>query len=110
MNIVKTGLMGEWKAERFLKKQGMRVLRRRYQTPHGEIDLILQDEEIIVFAEVKYRPAGQMGDGASAVDMQKQNRLHYAARRYLKDHPNAFVRFDVVEITAAGIRHIPNAF
>ena len=92
MNIVKTGLMGEWKAERFLKKQGMRVLRRRYQTPHGEIDLILQDGEIIVFAEVKYRPAGQMGDGASAVDMQKQNRLHSGKTlklvRYLKAKSN----------------------
>ena len=110
MNITKLGLLGEWKAELYLKKQGIRILKRRFRTPHGEIDLIGRDSSTLVFIEVKYRPAGQMGDGASAVDMQKQNRLHYAARRYLKDHPNAFVRFDVVEITAAGIRHIPNAF
>lgn len=110
MNITAIGLLGEWRAERFLKKKGMRLLCRRFKTPHGEIDLVLKDGETLVFAEVKYRPAGQMGQGASAVDMQKKKNLRYAARHYLSRHTHAFFRFDVVEITAAGIRHIPNAF
>lgn len=110
MNITNIGLLGEWRAERFLKKKGMRLLCRRFKTPHGEIDLVLKDGETLVFAEVKYRPAGQMGQGASAVDMQKKKNLRYAARHYLSRHTHAFFRFDVVEITAAGIRHIPNAF
>lgn len=110
MNITFLGLLGEWRAERFLKKKGMRVLCRRYQTPHGEIDLILQDGKTLVFAEVKYRPTGRMGQGVSAVDMQKRKRLRYAARHYLAHRQSEFFRFDVVEITAAGVRHIPNAF
>lgn len=104
-----TGLLGEWRAERHLKRLGMRVLARRYATPHGEIDLILRHGDVLVFVEVKYRPAGRMGDGAMAVDRKKKMHLRFAARHYLQGHPAESFRFDVVEITAAGIRHIPNA-
>lgn len=110
MNITKIGLLGELRAEYALKKRGMRILHRRFQTPHGEIDLIAKDGDVLVFAEVKYRPSGRMGEGAQAVDAQKRSRLRYAASRYLSAHPVPFFRFDVVEITAAGVRHIPNAF
>ena len=110
MNITRIGLLGEWKAARYLKKQGMRILQKRYRTKHGEIDLILQDGDTLVFAEVKYRPSGQMGDGLSTIDTQKKKRLRYAAGCYLASHPATYVRFDAVEITSAGLRHIPNAF
>lgn len=109
MNIAKLGLLGEWKAERFLKKQGMRILHRRYQTPHGEIDLIAKDGPVLIFVEVKYRPKGHMGDGIQAIDQQKKKRLRYAARYYLQSNGQQALRFDALEITAAGIRHIPHA-
>lgn len=108
MNITKLGLFGEWKAERYLKKKGMRILQRRYHTPHGEIDLIAKEDSLLVFVEVKYRPSGQMGDGLHAIDAQKQKRLRYAARHYLQLKGQQPVRFDAVEITASGIRHIPH--
>ncbi len=110
MNIGKTGLLGEWKAEKYLKKQGFRILHRRYRTPHGEIDLIAMDQNVLVFVEVKYRPSGQMGDGIAFVDKNKIRRIRYAAQHYLLRHPYDTLRFDVVEITSAGVRHIPNAF
>lgn len=104
-----TGLIGEREAARFLKRQGMRILARRYRTAHGEIDLIARDGDTLVFVEVKARAKGRIDEGAQAVNREKKRHLRYAAQAYLSGHPSERVRFDVVEITAAGIRHIPDA-
>lgn len=104
------GLTGEGKAARYLKKQGMRILKARYRTPHGEIDLIARDGSTLVFVEVKYRPKGQMGDGIAAIDRQKRQRLRYAANYYLAANPAENYRFDAIEITSSGLRHLPHAF
>ena len=110
MNIWQEGLLGEMRAARQMKKQGMRILERRYRTAHGEIDLIAPEGDTLVFIEVKARAKGKMGAGAQAVNREKQKHLRYAARHYLQTHPAGKVRFDVVEISAAGLRHIKNAF
>ena len=99
-------------AEDYLCRQGMVILARRYRAGDGEIDLILQDGECIVFAEVKYRPHGNAGSGLNAITSAKQRRmlnaaLHYIVDNGLNDHT---ARFDAVEITRDGILHIPNAF
>ena len=49
-------------------------------------------------------------DGARAVDQEKRGHLRQAAQIYLSAHPAGRVRFDVMEISAAGVRHIKNAF
>lgn len=110
MNKNETGLLGEWRAARYLKRLGYRIIKLRYRTHHGEIDLIARDGDTLVMVEVKARPAGQMGDGVRAVDLQKQKHLRFAAQQYLLGRNAQSVRFDVVEISAAGIRHIKNAF
>ena len=104
------GLLGEWQAARYLKRQGMRILEKRFRTAHGEIDLIARDGETLVFIEVKSRPRGKMGEGVQAVNREKRGHLRYAAEIYLKNQPAVPVRFDVVEITASGLRHLKNAF
>lgn len=110
MNIWEKGFFGEWRAARYAKGRGMRILEKRYRTAHGEIDLIARDGAEIVFIEVKYRPKGKMGEGAAAVHYKKKQHLRYSAAYYLKSHPAERIRFDVMEISAAGIRHIKNAF
>ena len=110
MNQQEIGLLGEWQAARYLKKQGMRIVARRYRAAHGEIDLIARDGDALVFVEVKARPKGTLHDGARAVNADKRRHLRSAASAYLAAHPCPRVRFDVVEITAAGPRHIKNAF
>ena len=109
-NAFSAGLLGEWQAARYLKHQGMQILAKRFRTAHGEIDLIARDGETLVFIEVKSRPRGKMGEGALAVNREKQGHLRYAAQVYLQSHPAHRVRFDVVEITASGLRHLKNAF
>lgn len=98
------------RAARFLRKQGYKILARRYRASRGEIDLIVREGGTTVFVEVKYRPRGEIGDGARAVNADKRRHLRYAAERWLLSHPCGSVRFDVVEITASGARQIRNAF
>ena len=104
-----TGWLGESRAARYLKKQGMRVEARRFRGGRGEIDLVARDGSTLVFVEVKTREKGRLGDGAKAVDADKRRRLRSAAQAYLTVHPAQDVRFDVIEITAAGLRHIRGA-
>lgn len=108
MTIFETGLLGEMRAARYLKKQGMRIVQGRYRVPGGEIDLIARDGETLVFVEVKYRPKGHIGDGMRAIDREKLRCVRRAAAVYLSAHPCGNVRFDAVEITAAGVRHWKN--
>lgn len=107
-----TGLRGEAQAEAYLCRKGMTVLARRYRAQDGEIDLVMQDGETIVFVEVKARPAGRAGMGLMAVTPAKQRRMTHAALAFLAEREwmNRPVRFDVVEITAQGLRHVANAF
>ena len=108
---VQAGLLGEYRALKLLRRQGMKLLAWRYRAAGGEVDLILRDGEQAVFCEVKYRPDGRPGDGLFAVDRMKRRRIRQAAGHWLLRH-SGFVssRFDVVEITRAGTRHIPDAF
>ena len=105
------GLASESRALQYLEKQGMRLVHRRYRAPGGEADLIMRDKDTLVFVEVKYRQTGISGDGLMAVTRKKQRRIVKTALYYLaaNDHDDP-VRFDVVEETADGIRHIKDAF
>lgn len=108
-----TGLWGEdYAAEYLTKKLGMVLLEQRYRTKRGEIDLIMSDRDTIVFVEVKTRRTGQTGNGLSAVNLEKQKRITYAAELYLmkKNWLRKSVRFDLVEIHGFEVIHIPNAF
>ena len=108
----KAGLFGESQAEEYLCNLGLQPLSRRYRGADGEIDLVMQDGEYIVFVEVKSRPCSPVGSGLLAVTPTKQRRITHAALTFLSErewmeHP---IRFDVVEISSSGILHIPNAF
>ena len=111
MSIQETGLLGEIRAASYARRHGMRILSRRYRAGRDEIDLIVREGECLVFIEVKTRPHGRIGDGARAVNGEKQRHIRTAARQYLALHPwQGEIRFDVMEISAAGLRHIKNAF
>lgn len=110
MSIFEAGLSGENRAAAYLKNHGMRILEKRFRTPHGEIDLIARDRDTLVFVEVKARPHSGEGEGLLAVNAKKREHLRYAAQVYLQSHPWDQVRFDVIEISADGLRHIKNAF
>jgi putative endonuclease len=112
------GNEGERLAARYLRRQGFRILARRYRTPAGEIDLVARDGKSIVFVEVKTRRSEAAGQPHEAVDHYKQAQLTRLALAFLKrfrllEQP---ARFDVVSIVwesaASGpeIIHYRNAF
>jgi putative endonuclease len=89
----------------------------RVQTPPpplGEVDLILDDGDTIVFVEVKARRSARYGPGSEAVGVQKQRRLMAIAGLYLAQYPRRACRFDVVSVSVEKgrpqIDHLIDAF
>jgi putative endonuclease len=109
------GERGERLAARHLKRQGMRILLRRYQTEQGEIDLIARDGDTLVFVEVKAR---RKGSPVETVTLEKQRRLTNVSFQFLRKYQLLEVRsrYDVVAIvwpddrTPPQIEHFRNAF
>jgi len=112
------GNEGERLAARYLRRQGYKILARRYRTALGEIDLIARDGACVVIVEVKTRRTDAAGQPHEAVDLYKQAQLTRLALAFLKRHRllEHSARFDVVSIVweAAGaepqIIHYRNAF
>jgi putative endonuclease len=102
MNSAHTGKDAEQRACDYLVARGLSLRVRNFQSRHGEIDLIMNDGNSLVFVEVRYRRTGDFGAGAESVDRRKQARITACAQRYLQEHPAAAqrpCRFDVVALT-----------
>ena len=86
---------------RYLRKQGLKLLDRNYHCRRGEIDLIMRDQDSLIFIEVRYRRHAHYGSASESVNWHKQQRLIAAAEHYLllkfKSPPAA--RFDVIAIS-----------
>ncbi|MGE5242316.1 MAG: YraN family protein [Bacteroidota bacterium] len=88
-----------------LQRQGLTLATRNYRSPHGEIDLVMQERDTLVFVEVRYRRRADFGTPAETVDARKQARLRATAEHYLQHTPRASkkaCRFDIVAITGDG--------
>ena len=111
---LRTGAAAEKQAERFLKKQGLRIIARNYKTPGrggGEIDLIAQDGETLVFVEVRQRSRQDYGGAAASVGRTKQKHLRFAAQRYLQSLSTLPpCRFDVLAVDGEQIEWLRAAF
>jgi putative endonuclease len=112
-----TGKLGEDLATVELWHQGYAILARRYRTRYGEIDIVAQDGETIVFVEVKARRTDRCGTAAESVTPWKQRRIAAMALDYLawSGRHDSPCRFDVVAIDGVAtdnvsIRHIKDAF
>ena len=114
---LRRGALGERAAKRHLKKAGLKFLTSNFRSNHGEIDLILRDQDCLVFAEVKTRSSEDWTRPAAAVDARKRRLLSLTALDYLKllQNPSVKFRFDIVEVLLESgrvreVRHLPNAF
>lgn len=111
------GELGERVAKRHLKKQGLKFLTANFRTDRGEIDLVMRDQDCLVFVEVKTRSSEEWTRPAAAVDAERRRRLTRAGLDYLHllKNPPIKVRFDIVEVlledsAVREIRHLPNTF
>lgn len=98
----KKGQQAEQLACQYLRAQGLRLVLRNYRCRLGEIDLIMEDRESLVFVEVRYRRSGRFGGAIESVTPVKQRRLIRAAQYYLQQIrgvQSKLCRFDVLAIT-----------
>ena len=83
----------------FLQQNGLTLVQRNYRCRFGEIDLLMQDDDILVFVEVRFRSSGNFGGSIESIDASKRRKLIFAANHYLQttdiDQP---ARFDVVAL------------
>ncbi len=94
-----TGKKAEDVACSFLQRNGLVLIQRNYHSRYGEIDLIMQDTNTLVFVEVRYRSSVKFGSAAESVDSNKQRKLVFTANHYLQKNPtNQPTRFDVVAL------------
>ena len=109
------GKLGEEAACLFLKKINYTILHQNWRFEKYEVDIIAEDEEFIVFVEVKTRTSDQWGNPHDAIGRARIKRMVEAADYYIKEYnPEKPVRFDVVGAIWNGkdfeIDHIDDAF
>ena len=100
MNNIAIGSCGEDVAIRYLEMRGYRVIAKNFKCRLGEIDIIAEKRDEIIFVEVKTRTNNKFGMPSEAVGKKKALRIRKAAAVYLlcNKRQNAKIRFDIFEI------------
>ncbi len=107
------GEKAEQKALQYLQDQGLAVVGQNFRCKQGEIDLIMRDNNFLVFVEVRYRKNSQYGNALETVTPKKQSRIIAATQHYLVKNnlSRQSVRFDVVAMTGNNqLNWVKNAF
>jgi putative endonuclease len=110
------GAFGERLAAAHLEAKGYRIRARNFRCREGEIDIVAEDGDCLVFVEVRTRRGDAFGSPAESVTLAKERRLLTVARAYLQEHadvpPNQ--RIDVVGVELSrgrllAVEHIEGA-
>lgn len=97
------GRSAEDQAQRYLVRQGLTLVTRNYRCKAGEIDLVMQDGDTLVFVEVRLRRNRHFGGALASVDTRKQRHLVHAAQHYLQySRWTGPCRFDVLGMDGRG--------
>ncbi len=110
------GSLGEEKAAEYLLEKGHKIVSRNFQIRSGEIDIISEDGEYLVFTEVKTRSRYYSSRPADSVDIKKIMKIRKTAEYFysFKTSSDKQPRFDIIEIVEQNgyfkINHIENAF
>jgi putative endonuclease len=106
------GRWGEDLAAAHYERLGYEILDRNWRSSTGELDLVVRQNQIIVFSEVKTRRTDRYGPPGAAVGSAKQRRIRLLALEWLHAHDRQRngIRFDVVAITGVHIELIEAAF
>lgn len=84
----------------YLRSQGLKLVDTNFSCRHGEIDIIMLDENMLVFVEVRFRKNNNFGGGLASITVAKQQKLRRTAELFLQQntrYENA--RFDVVSMS-----------
>jgi len=100
MNRQEVGKLGEKAAQKFLKKQGYRIRETGFRCRRGEIDIIAQQKDCLVFVEVRTKSNLDFGTPEESITRAKKEKLIASALTYTNTHQNipSLWRIDVVAI------------
>lgn len=113
------GALAEAAAATFLMEQGYRIVERNWRNRTGEIDIIGEYKDMLVFIEVRSRSGNSaFGTPSESVNQRKINQVRSMAEQYLhfRKSYDVPIRFDVVAVilnpdkSVASIEHIKQAF
>lgn len=93
------GKLAEQAASDYLQKHGLKLLAKNYRCVAGEIDLVMEEGEMLVFVEVRYRHNDEFGSSLESVTRGKQRKVIRAAQYYLQEKnlcDKVTCRFDIV--------------
>lgn len=116
MNRKELGKWGEKLATKYLKARGYRIVEKNYSCKLGEIDLIAEKSNYLVFIEVKTRRSDSFGLPQAAVGYRKQEKIRKVALYYIafNEDKDQQIRFDVISIMAQDVKpqieHFKEAF
>lgn len=93
------GNIGEEIAQNYLLRQGCIILHRNYYSRFGEIDIIAQHRDSIIFVEVKYRKNEHFARAVEAITPAKQEKMLKTIESYLQAFPTPNpLRIDLITI------------
>ncbi len=117
MNNRQKGELGELQALKYLSQKGYKLIDKNWHySKNAEIDLIMSDNETIVFIEVKSRKNLDYGHPFEAITQNKMNNIKTAVNAYLKENNNNLkfknFRIDGVAIinNPFSIEHLKNLY
>lgn len=107
------GYAYEEKAIAFLQNQGLVLLARNLRCSLGEIDVIMRDDKVLIFIEIRHRRQAGFGGAAASITSAKLQRLHRAANYFLPqlsrlffDNITPYCRFDAIVFENNGMQLI----
>lgn len=100
MDRQRVGRLGEEAARKFLKKRGYRIREVGFRCPHGEIDIIAQHKDYLVFVEVRTKTSLDFGSPEESLTQAKKKHLIASALAYTNSHEKlpSLWRIDVVAV------------
>jgi len=109
------GQKGETLAIEYLQKAGYKIRHRNWRSGKKELDIVAENNDFVVFVEVKTRTDDYLEHPANAITREKQRSIIFAADGYIQRYNlNKESRFDVITVIIKGetpdIDHIENAF
>lgn len=94
------GALGEEKIAKFLKSKGCIILKRNYRDRYGEVDIIAESKQNIIFVEVKTRNKNALVSGLDVIDEKKMRLIKNEALMFTKRlNTDLEPRIDVAELT-----------
>lgn len=100
MATKRTGAYGEQVAVAYLRQKGYTVTATNWRCKHGELDIVAQAGEMLVFVEVKTRRASDPSQAFLSLTPHKRQRLIASAYSYIDDqrYDNPSWRIDVIGV------------